>query len=82
MKFGNCFALVLILAAAPVSGATKDQALPDKEMLKLMEFLREMEMIKQMDMMRDLQLLEASGAQANNSASRKAAPANKKETLK
>jgi hypothetical protein len=82
MKFGKGFALVLLLAAAPASGATKDQAPPDKEMLKLMEFLREMEMIKQMDMMRDLQLLEAGGAQANNSASRKAAPANKKETLK
>jgi len=82
MKFGNCFALALLLAAAPVSGATQDRALPDKEMLKLMEFLREMEMIKQMEMMRDLQLLEAGGAPANNSTPRKAAPATKKETLK
>lgn len=81
MKFANCFTLVLILAAAPVSSATKDQALPDKEMLKLMEFLREMEMIKQMEMMRDLQQVETIGAQAKQSGPRGAAPA-KKETLK
>jgi hypothetical protein len=80
MKFGNCFALVLILAAAPVSGATKDQALPDKEMLKLMEFLRDMEMIKQIEMMRDMQQVETIGAQAKQSAPRKAAPARKETT--
>jgi hypothetical protein len=82
MKFSNGFALLLVLAAAPAGGATKEQALPDKELLKMMEFLREMEMIKQIEMMRDMHLLEAGGAQANDSASRKAAPATKKETLK
>jgi hypothetical protein len=52
MKYGNWLSLALVLATAPpLLGATKDQALPDKEMLKLMEFLREMEMIKQMEMM-------------------------------
>ena len=81
MKLANCFALVLLLAAAPVSGATKEQALPDKELLKMMEFLREMEMIKQMEMMRDMQLVETIGAQARQSAPRGAAPA-KKETAK
>ena len=81
MKFGNGFALVLLLAAAPVSGATKDQALPDKEMLKLMEFLREMEMIKQIEMMRDMQQVETIGAQAKQSVPRAAAPA-KKEAAK
>ena len=79
MKFANCFALVLLLAAAPVSGATKDQAPPDKEMLKMMEFLREMEMIKQMEMMRDMQQVETIGAQARESAPRKAAPAKKEK---
>ena len=81
MKFANCFALVLLLATAPLSGATKDQALPDKELLRMMEFLREMEMIKQMDMMRDMQQVEIIGAQARQSAPRGAAPA-KKETAK
>ena len=81
MNFGNCFLLVLLLAAAPLSGATKDQALPDNEMLKMMEFLRDMEMIKQMDMMRDMQQVEIIGAQARQSAPRGAAPA-KKETAK
>jgi hypothetical protein len=56
--------------------------MPDKEMLRMIDFLRDMEMIKQMEMMRDLQRLEAGPAQANNSAPRKAAPSAKKETLK
>jgi hypothetical protein len=81
MKFAHCFTLVLILAASLGLGATQEQALPDKEMLKLMEFLREMEMIKQMEMMRDMQLVETTGAQARQSAPRGAAPA-KKETPK
>jgi hypothetical protein len=82
MKIGNYFTLTLLLAAAaPLSGATKDQALPDKEMLRMMEFLREMEMIKQMDMLRDMQQVETSGAQAPRNAPRGAAPA-KKETAK
>jgi hypothetical protein len=82
VKRGNWFALVLLLAAASLGlGATKDQALPDKELLKMMEFLREMEMIKQMEMMRDMQLVETIGAQARQSAPRGAAPA-KKETAK
>jgi hypothetical protein len=81
MTFGGYFAFALLLAAAPVSGATKDQALPDKEMLRMMEFLREMEMIKQMDMMRDMQQVETSAAQAPQSAPRGAVPA-KKEAAK
>ena len=81
MKFGICFALILSLAAAPASGATKDQAPPDKEMLRMMEFLREMEMIKQMEMMRDMQQVETISAQTRRSAPRAAAPA-KKETAK
>ena len=82
MKFGNRFVLALLFAAAPLSGATKDRALPDNEMLKMMEFLREMEMIKQMEMIRDLQHLEIGGAQASNIESRKGGPATNKETLK
>ena len=79
MKFSNGFALLLVLAAAPAGGATKEQALPDKELLKMMEFLREMEMIEQMDMMRDMQQVETIGAQARESAPRKAAPAKKEK---
>ena len=83
MNYRYCCALALLLGTAqPAVSATKEQELPDKEMLRMIDFLRDMEMIKQMEMMRDLQRLEASPAQANNSAPRKAAPSAKKETLK
>ena len=81
MKFGNWLSIALVFAAAPVVGATKDQEVPDKEMLKMMEFLREMEMIKQMELMRDMQQVESDATQAKQSAPRKAAVA-KKETAK
>jgi hypothetical protein len=71
------------LAAAPSAfSATKDQEPPDKEMLKMMEFLREMEMIKQVDLMQDLHHVEAVGEQAKSATPQKRAPAPKKETPK
>jgi len=82
MQFADRLALVLLIAtAAPLNGATKDEALPDKEMLRMMEFLREMEMIKQIDMLRDMQQIETRGAQVPQNAPRGTAPA-KKETAK
>jgi len=75
--------LVILLIAAPlVFGATKQQVLPDKEMLKMIEFLREMEMIKQLEMMRELDRAESLGEQAKNSLPQKPALATKKEAPK
>ena len=83
MKHGDWLSLALMLAAAsPVFSATTHQEPPDKEMLKMMEFLSEMEMIKQMEMMRDMQRVESLGAQAKNAAPQKPAPVTKKETPK
>ena len=80
MKHRNWLALALVLAAAPpVLGAAKNQQLPDKEMLKMLEFLREMEMVKQMELMQDLHHVEAVGEQAKNAAPQKPAPVKKKE---
>jgi hypothetical protein len=80
-------AIWLLLAAlflAPVasSSATKDQSPPDKEMLKMLEFLRDMEMIKQLDMMQDLHNVEAAGDQAKNNPAPKSVPGRKKESAK
>jgi hypothetical protein len=83
MKYGNWLALAVVLAAAPpAAGATRDQEPPDKEMLKMIEFLREMDMIKQMEMMQDIHHVEAVGEQAKSATPQKPAPVKKKETPK
>ena len=72
---------LVLFIGSPGSAATKDDP-PDREMLKMMEFLREMEMIKQMEMLRDMQVVEGSADQAKNSLPQKSPPPRKKETLK
>jgi len=76
--------VVAVLVVAPVasSSATKEQTPPDKEMIKMLEFLRDMEMIKQLDMMQDLHNVEAAGAQAKNLPAAKSVPGQKKESAK
>ena len=46
--------LFLVLFYSSSFAATKQEELPDREMLKLMELLREWEMIKDLDLMRQL----------------------------
>jgi len=83
MKHRRGLPLALVLAAVqPLLGATKDQELADKEMLRMMEFLKEMDMIKQMEMMQDLHRVDAVGDQVKNARPPKPGPAQKKETLK
>lgn len=45
--------LLLLFCSSSFAG-TKQEELPDRELLKLMEFLREWDMIKDLDMMRQL----------------------------
>ena len=73
---------MLLIAASAGFGATKQADPPDKEMLKMMEFLREMEMIKQLEMMRELDRADSLGEQAKNSLPQKPAPAKNKEAPK
>jgi hypothetical protein len=72
------FALLVPLLGV---AATKEEP-PDREMLKMMEFLREMEMIKQMEMLRDMHVVESAGDQAKNPTPQKSTPGKKKEILK
>jgi hypothetical protein len=72
------FALLVPLLGV---AATKDEP-PDREMLKMMEFLREMEMIKQMEMLRDMHVVESAGDQVKNPTPQKSTPGKKKEILK
>ena len=71
----------MLLLAQPAAGmaATKESAPPDREMVKMIEFLRQMEMIKQMDMLREMQQLEDGAAPA---APAPKAPTKKPETGK
>ena len=83
MKQLRCLCLLLVLLAA-VTGraATKDQQ-PDREMLRMMDFLREMEMIKQMEILRDMHAVEGlADDQVRNTNPSKPPPARKKEAVK
>jgi hypothetical protein len=72
--------LALLVSSLGIA-ATKDEP-PDREMLKMMEFLREMEMIKQMEMLRDMHVVESAGDQAKNPTPQKSTPGKKKEIQK
>ena len=76
--------VLAVLLVAPVASpsATKDQSPPDKEMLKMIEFLRDMEMIKQLDMMQELHNVESASDQAKNANAQKSLPGRKKESPK
>jgi hypothetical protein len=74
--------LVLLLAAPPCFAATKDADRPDREMLRIMEFLREIEMLKQMELMRDMQEVEHAGDKPPNGTAQKSLPGKKKEATK
>jgi hypothetical protein len=71
--------LFLVLAVPIASAGTKDTEPPDKEMLRMMDFLREMEMIKQVEMMQDLSQVEQVEDPSSGSRVRKPSPAKTKE---
>jgi hypothetical protein len=75
--------VLLVLAVSTVGfSANKDSSAPDKEMLRMMDFLREMEMIKQAEMMQDLSQVEQVGDQNSDTRLRKPLPSKRKEAAK
>jgi hypothetical protein len=76
--------LVLLVLAVPTAGfsANRDSSVPDKEMLRMMDFLREMEMIKQAEMMQDLSQVEQVRDQSSDTRPRKPLPSKSKEAAK
>jgi hypothetical protein len=79
----NPLPLALLLIAVPgLCAATRETDLPDREMLKMMEFLREMEMVKHMELMRELDRAEALGETGKTNVAQKPPAAKKKETPK
>ena len=69
--------LLLVLTSTPISAANKDPEQPDKEMLRMMDFLRDMEMLKQMEMMPDVQHLERPADRINPAPQRGSPPPKK-----
>ena len=80
-KAGLLVSLLILAVGATSHGATKDRE-PDKEMLRMMDFLREMEMIKQVEMMQDLPQVEQVRDQMPDDPARKSSPSKRKETPK
>jgi hypothetical protein len=61
--------LFLLLFYSSSLAGTKEQELPDREMLRIMELLREWEMIKNLDMMQQLGNLDRTEGSTTESGS-------------
>ena len=75
------FLFSLVLSPPAVSAASKEVAQPDREMLRMLDFLKDMEVIKNMEMMKDMRQLEQMRDQASRDPGRTSTPA-KKEPAK
>jgi hypothetical protein len=62
--------------------ATKAAEQPDKEMLRMMDFLKDWDVINNMEMMKDLQQVAPEANQSPRPSDRAPAPKNKKEAAK
>jgi hypothetical protein len=62
--------------------ATKQTETPDKEMLRMMDFLKDWEVINNMDMMKDMQQVAPETQPSPRSGARPPAPARKNEAAK
>jgi hypothetical protein len=83
MRHVSWLTVLFVLAVSTVGfSANKDSSAPDKEMLRMMDFLREMEMIKQAEMMQDLSQVEQVGDQNSDTRLRKPLPSKRKEAAK
>ena len=69
--------LLLVLTSTPTSAANKDPEQPNKEMLRMMDFLRDMEALKHMEMMPDVQHLERPAGSINPAPQKGSAPPKK-----
>jgi hypothetical protein len=62
--------------------ATKAAEPPDKEMLRMMDFLKDWDVINNMEMMKDLQQVAPEAGQPPRPSDREPAPKSKKEAAK
>jgi hypothetical protein len=76
------FLFSLVLTPPTVSAASKEAAQPDREMLRMLDFLRDMEVIRNMEMMKDIRQLEQMRDQVSRDPGRPPTPTPKKEQAK
>ena len=77
--------LLIIFVMQPLGAlaATKQVEQPDKEMLRMMDFLKDWDVINNMEMMKDMQQVAPETGQAPQaSRAREPTPSRKKETAK
>jgi hypothetical protein len=76
--------LLLAFLLFPLSSmaATKQTEAPDKEMLRMMDFLKDWEVINNMEMMKDMQQVAPETQPPPRSGARAPAPARKNEAAK
>ena len=75
------FLFSLALTPPAVSAASKEVEPPDREMLRMLDFLKDMEVIKNMEMMKDIRQLEQMRDQVSRDPGRPSTPT-KKEPAK
>lgn len=81
--FRRSWVLLVLFGAVPGRAATDDQQHPDREMLRMMNFLREMEMLKQVEILRDMHTVESlADNQLRSTHLSKPPTAHKKEAVK
>ena len=75
--------LLLWMMMPPATlAATKQVEQPDKEMLRMMDFLKDWDVINNMEMMKDLQQIAPDAGQLLCAGAREPAPPRKKEAAK
>jgi hypothetical protein len=82
MKLHLLVAAALTLPAVEAPAATKESAPPDKELLRMMDFLTDWEVIQQIEKMKEMEQVgreRENGSRAGTSAR---APVKKKEAAK
>lgn len=61
---------ILLLSCSSSFAASKQDKLPDREMLKLMDLLKDWDMIKNLDLMRQMDQMERTGESGTEANSR------------
>ncbi len=74
--------LVFLMPAWGSLAATKQTETPDKEMLRMMDFLKDWDVINNMEMMKELQQVAPETQQTPRSGARTPAPMRKNEAAK
>jgi len=76
--------LLLIFVLQPLGSlaATKQVEQPNKEMLRMIDFLKDWEVINNMEMMKDLQQVAPEAGAPPRASAREPAPTRKKEAAK